>query len=56
MVHRVDDTTIEVEVPKRLSSRQKELLEEYRSLEEANPGPRRKSFLDYLAANGDEIS
>ena len=41
--------TVEVEVPKSLNSRQKELLEEFRALEDENPGPRRKSFLDHLS-------
>lgn len=40
--------TLEVEVPKKLSSRQEELLREFRELEEKNPGPRRKGFLDRL--------
>jgi molecular chaperone DnaJ len=38
----------EVEVPKKLTSRQRELLEEFRAIESENPGPKRKSFLDYL--------
>lgn len=38
----------EIEVPRHLDARQKELLEEFRGLEHANPGPKRKSFLDYL--------
>ena len=41
--------TIEVEVPRKLSSRQKELLEEFRAIEEKNPGPKRKGFLDHLS-------
>ncbi len=41
--------TVEVEVPKKLTSRQRELLEEFRKTEEENPGPRRKSFLDHLS-------
>jgi molecular chaperone DnaJ len=41
--------TVEVEVPKKLSSRQKELLAEFRAIEAQNPSPRRKSFLDRLA-------
>ena len=38
----------EIEVPKKLTSRQRELLEEFRSIETENPGPKRKGFLDYL--------
>lgn len=38
----------EVEVPRKLTGRQRELLEEFRELEVANPGPRRKGFLDHL--------
>jgi len=41
--------TIEVEVPRKLTSRQKELLEEFRAIEEENPGPKRKGFLDHLS-------
>ncbi len=40
--------TVEIEVPRSLTSRQRELLEEFRELEEQNPGPKRKGFLDYL--------
>ena len=39
----------EVEVPRKLTGRQRELLEEFRELELANPGPKRKGFLDHLA-------
>jgi len=42
-------STIEVEVPRKLTSRQKELLEEFRAIEEKNPGPKRKGFLDHLS-------
>jgi molecular chaperone DnaJ len=38
----------EVEVPRKLTGRQKELLEEFRSIERENPGPKRKGFLDYV--------
>jgi molecular chaperone DnaJ len=41
--------TIEVEVPRKLTSRQKELLEEFRTIEEKNPGPKRRGFLDHLS-------
>jgi molecular chaperone DnaJ len=40
---------VEVEVPRSLTGRQKEILEEFRGIEVENPGPRRKGFLDYLA-------
>lgn len=40
--------TVEVEVPKKLHERQAELLEEFRRIEEKNPGPKRKGFLDRL--------
>jgi molecular chaperone DnaJ len=40
--------TIEIEVPRKLTGRQKELLEEFRTIEAENPGPKRKSVLDYL--------
>ena len=41
-------STIELEVPRKLSARQKELLKEFRAIEEKNPGPKRKGFLDHL--------
>jgi molecular chaperone DnaJ len=41
--------TVEVEVPKKLTSRQRELLAEFRLIEAQNPSPKRKSFLDRLA-------
>ncbi len=40
--------TIEVEVPRHLTSRQKELLTEFRTIEMENPGPKRKGFVDYM--------
>ena len=40
--------TVDVEVPKKLSARQEELLREFREIEEKNPGPKRKGFLDRL--------
>ena len=40
--------TVEVEVPRKLTSRQKELLSEFRTVEAENPGAKRKSFLDRL--------
>jgi molecular chaperone DnaJ len=39
---------VEVEVPKKLTSRQRELLAEFRTIEAQNPSPKRKSFLDRL--------
>ncbi len=41
--------TVEIEVPRGLTARQRELLEEFRKIENENPGPKRKSFLDHLA-------
>lgn len=38
--------TVDVEVPRKLSTRQEELLKEFRDIEERNPGPKRKGFLD----------
>jgi len=40
--------TLDVEVPKKLTSRQEELLREFREIEEKNPGPKRKGFLEGL--------
>jgi molecular chaperone DnaJ len=40
--------TVEVEVPKKVTARQEELLQEFRDIEEKNPGPRRRGFLDRL--------
>ncbi len=40
--------TVEVEVPKKLSSRQRELLTEFRTIEAQTPSAKRKSFLDRL--------
>jgi molecular chaperone DnaJ len=42
--------TVEVEVPKKLTARQKELLQEFRVLEAENPGARRKSFLERIGS------
>ena len=42
--------TVEVEVPKKLTSRQKELLVEFRSIEADHPGAKKKSFLDRLGS------
>jgi molecular chaperone DnaJ len=41
--------TVEVEVPRKLNARQRELLAEYREIEAANPSARRKSFLERLS-------
>jgi molecular chaperone DnaJ len=40
--------TVEVEVPRKLTSRQRELLAEFRTEEAQNPSAKRKSFLDRL--------
>jgi len=40
--------TVEVEVPRKLTSRQKDLLVEFRTVEAENPSAKRKSFLDRL--------
>jgi molecular chaperone DnaJ len=40
--------TVDVEVPKKLSTRQEELLREFREIEERSPGPKRKGFMDRL--------
>ena len=42
--------TIEVEVPRKLTSRQRDLLQEFRTIEAQNPGAKRKSFLDRLGS------
>jgi molecular chaperone DnaJ len=40
--------TVEVEVPKKITSRQRELLTEFRAIEVQNPSAKRKGFLDRL--------
>jgi molecular chaperone DnaJ len=42
--------TVEVEVPKKLTPRQRELLEEFRAVEAQNPSAKKKSFLDRLGS------
>jgi molecular chaperone DnaJ len=42
--------TVDVEVPKKLSPRQRELLTEFRAIEAQNPGAKRKGFLDRLGS------
>jgi molecular chaperone DnaJ len=42
--------TVEVEVPRKLTSRQKDLLQEFRTIEAQNPSARRKTFLDRLGS------
>ena len=40
-----------IEVPKKLTTRQEQLLRELAELEDANVSPHRKSFLEKLAGN-----
>jgi molecular chaperone DnaJ len=42
--------TVEVEVPKKITSRQRELLTEFRAIEAQNPSAKRKGFLDRLGS------
>jgi molecular chaperone DnaJ len=42
--------TVEVDVPKKLTSRQRDLLQEFRTIERENPSPKRRSFLDRLGS------
>ncbi len=41
--------TLDVEVPRKLTPRQRELLAEFRAIEDKHPGPKRKGFLDHLS-------
>jgi molecular chaperone DnaJ len=42
--------TVEVEVPRKLNARQRELLAEFRTIESQSPSARKKGFVDRLGS------